>query len=65
MLASAAVIFCSKQEWSEPYQSNPENEVSKHDQLQSATPSSPFFFFFFGKKEKKKKKKRKKVLRLN
>jgi hypothetical protein len=51
MLASAAVNFCSQQEWSEPYQSNPENEISKHDQLQIATLSS---LFFFGKKRKEK-----------
>jgi hypothetical protein len=32
-----------KKQPSEPHQSNPENEISKHDQLQSATPSSLFF----------------------
>ena len=35
MLASTAEKFYSHQEWSEPYQLNPENQVSKPDQLQS------------------------------
>ena len=36
MLASATAKFCSQQEWSEPYQLNPENQISKPDNLQSA-----------------------------
>lgn len=46
MLASAAAKFCSQQEWSELYQLSPENEISKHNQLQNAAPPFSFLILY-------------------